>query len=169
MLKPLSSLCLISIAISSSPAATPITTVQFQVNARIEKGCQLSTAEQTLNFGQVSALRQDTVQSQISNQAQSWNIRCTENLPVNIQLNGGEYFSSTRRMKHLSSNEYIPYKLYQDQTLSTEYPNGKTIALTSPPEQLLNFSIYALADLNNSGQARSAGIFSDRVAITISW
>ena len=169
MLRLISACTLCGIA-SMSVAASSVYTVQFMVNARIENGCALSSVSQNLNFSPVSALSQDKLAASIENSAQNWNIRCTANLPVNIQLDGGENYANTRRMKHQSSADYIAYRLYRDQTHNTEYLSGQNITLTtSSTSQLLSFAVYAIADLNNNRQKRPSGVYNDRVAITISW
>lgn len=149
---------------------TPKATIKFQ--AKIEKGCQLSNKEQSLNFNQHAALSQHKVEANIQNNAQSWNIRCTEKMPISIQLNAGDHASNQNwRMKHSVSEQYIPYLLYQDSAKSKPYETGQAVALIPATQQseAIEFSIFAVADLNNNNQPRAAGIYQDRVAITITW
>ncbi|TCM63800.1 spore coat protein U-like protein [Acinetobacter calcoaceticus] len=155
---------------ASSYATTP--TAEFKLTATIAKGCVLSSDTQTLDFSQHSSISQEKVTANIVNSAQSWNIRCTETMPVNIALNGGENYSTNQwRMKHLQANQFVNYRLYQDAAQVNEYPVGKQVALTPTTTQdnILKFSIYGVADLSNNNQSRATGIYKDSIAITISW
>lgn len=151
-------------------AELPINSEYFMVTARIIGGCALSNVSQELNFSPVMALSQERVAASIINNAQTWNIRCTANIPVTIQLDAGEHYADVRRMRHQSSDDYIPYRLYTDSSYSSEYPSGKSILVsTDPNTKQLDFAVYAIADLNNNLQSRPSGIYNDNVAITISW
>ena len=156
----------------SGHAADPQTSATFKVEATIENGCSLSTVEQNINFGQHSALAQNKVNASIVNSTQTWNVRCTERLPVSIMLNGGDSFSNNqRRLKHASSNQYVPYQLFSTSNLSSQYVSGNSYALSpaTTSNKVMNFAVYAVADLNNNNQSRAAGLYKDTVAITISW
>lgn len=162
--------CALSSIASMGSAASSVTTVQFMLHAQIENGCALSNVSQNLNFGAVPALSQDQRTASIVNSAQNWNIRCTGDLPVNIQLDGGENYAETRRMKHQSSADYIAYRLYRDNSHNSEYLSGQNISLkSSAATPQLNFAVYAIAELNNNLQSRPSGVYNDSVAITISW
>ncbi|MCU4313906.1 Csu type fimbrial protein [Acinetobacter bereziniae] len=148
------------------------TTATFQVQATIDKGCELSKVEQLIDFGRHPVVSQDKLLWGGVNTAQSWNIRCTGQLPVKIMLSSGDYFSnSSRRMKHAQENEFISYQLYRDINLLGEYASGNayTLTPTTVSDPLLNFSVYAVVDLDNNNQPRSAGLYKDMVAITITW
>ncbi|EPG40839.1 Csu type fimbrial protein [Acinetobacter colistiniresistens] len=153
-------------------AADPQTSANFKVQATIENGCSLSNIEQVLDFGRHPVTSQDRVNGQVINTAQSWNLHCTQHLPVKVMLNGGDNFSANiRRMKHNSLNEFVSYRLYQKNDLKDEYISGNTYSMTPATDSnpILNFSVYGVADLNNNNQPRSAGLYKDTVAITITW
>ena len=63
------------------------------------------------------------------------------------------------------------YQLYQNSNLQNEYTSGNSYSLTSTTTSntLLGFSVYGVADLNNNNEPRSAGLYKDTVAITITW
>lgn len=148
------------------------TKATFKVQATIANGCGLSNVEQRLDFGQHPGVVQGQLKGHVINTAQSWNIRCTERLPVKVMLNGGDHFSNnSRRMKHAQQNEFVPYQLYQDSFLKSEYASGSTYSLspTTVLNSVLGFAVYGVADLNNNNQPRSAGLYKDTVAITITW
>ncbi len=66
-------------------AADPQLNSSFKVQAKIENGCSIDNIEQKIDFGQYSALSKDKVVASIINSKSSWNIRCTESLPVSRQ------------------------------------------------------------------------------------
>lgn len=165
------SVLLISV-VRSAFAIDPITSASFKVQATIENGCKLNNVEQRLDFGRHPVVTQGQLTGSVINTAQSWNIQCTALLPVKVMLNEGDYFSNnSRRMKHAQQNEFVPYQLYQDSNLQGEYASGSTYSLTPTTtlNNVLGFSVYAVADLNNNNQSRSAGFYKDTVAITITW
>jgi Uncharacterized secreted protein len=152
-------------------AADPQLSSSFKVQAKIENGCSIDNIEQSINFGQYSALSKDKVVSNIINSKDSWNIRCTENLPVSISIDGGENLDNNiRRMKNSSSN-YLSYKLYNSNNLTTEYIVGNKYLLptTTPTNRLVNFEIYGVVDLGNNNESHTAGIYKDTVSIMITW
>ncbi|MFW2080645.1 spore coat U domain-containing protein [Acinetobacter guillouiae] len=148
------------------------TEATFTVQARIANGCGLSNVEQQLDFGRHPVVAQGKLSGSVINTTQSWNIQCTARLPVKVMLNGGDHFSNNfRRMKHEQQNEFVSYQLYQDSNSQREYTSGDTYPLTATTalDTILGFAVYAVADLNNNNQPRSAGLYKDTVAITITW
>jgi len=148
------------------------TEATFTVQARIANGCGLSNVEQLLDFGRHPVVAQGQLKGSVINTTQSWNIQCTARLPVKVMLNGGDHFSNNfRRMKHEQQNEFVSYQLYQDSNSQREYTSGDTYPLTATTalDTILGFAVYAVADLNNNNQPRSAGLYKDTVAITITW
>ncbi len=86
-------------------AVDPQLNSSFKVQAKIENGCSIDNIEQKIDFGKYSALSKDKVVSNIINSKESWNIRCTESLPVSISIDGGENLQNNiRRMKNGSSS-----------------------------------------------------------------
>ena len=148
------------------------TEVTFTVQATIANGCGLSSVEQQLDFGRHPVVTEGKLSGSVINTTQSWNIQCTARLPVKVMLNGGDHFSNNfRRMKHEQQNEFVSYQLYQDSNSQREYTNGDTYPLTATTalDTVLGFAVYGVADLNNNNQPRSAGLYKDTVAITITW
>ncbi|MDX8254559.1 spore coat U domain-containing protein [Acinetobacter pittii] len=153
-------------------AADPQLNSSFKVQAKIENGCSIDNVEQKMDFGQYSALSKDKVIANIRNSATSWNIRCTESLPVNISIDGGQNLENNiRRMKNTSSSDYLSYKLYNSSSLTNEYVVGSTYLLpaTTPTNHLANFQIYGVVDLGNNNESYTAGIYKDTVSIMITW
>lgn len=148
------------------------TEANFRVQATIEKGCQLNKAEQRLDFGRHPFVGQGQLKTSVINSTQTWNIKCTAQLPVKIFLDSGAYFSNnSRRMKHEQKDEFVPYQLYQDSSLQRVYERASIYSLTptTAANSLLDFSIHAVADLNNNNQLRSVGLYKDKVVISITW
>ncbi|AOA59814.1 hypothetical protein BFG52_00900 [Acinetobacter larvae] len=148
------------------------TQANFKVSAKIARGCSIGSTSQQLNFGRYAALSNDLVDAQLSNALDTWNIQCTEKIPVKISLDAGEYASAGwRRMKHSVAQAYIPYALYQDSAHQQAYVANQNIRLerSSSNGNLLQFSIFAVVDLANSTRSNIAGLYQDNVAITIAW
>ncbi|ENX36221.1 hypothetical protein F889_00380 [Acinetobacter colistiniresistens] len=165
-------LCNLSIISPYCLASAPQTTSTFKVLAKLEKGCGLSYNEQKMDFGQHPAISQEKIKSSIINNTSTWNIKCSEKLPVSISIDGGQnYLNDSRRMKNMSSSDYIVYKLYSSNSLNTEYLAGQKYSLnpTTSVNSILDFSIHGVADLNNNNQPRSAGVYKDTVSILIAW
>lgn len=153
-------------------AADPQLNSSFKVQAKIENGCSIDNIEQNMDFGKYSALSKNKVVTNIINSKGSWNIRCTESLPVSISIDGGENLqNNTRRMKNCSSPNYLSYKLYNSSSLSNEYIVGNKYLLpaTTPTNRLANFEIYGVVDLENNNEPHAAGIYKDTVSIMITW
>ena len=136
--------------------------------------CKLSSVEQQLDFGRHPVVAQGKLSGSVINTTQNWNIQCTARLPVKVMLNGGDHFSNNfRRMKHAQQNEFVSYQLYQDSnSASVNIPVEDTYltdTATTALDTILGFAVYAVADLNNNNQPRSAGLYKDTVAITITW
>ncbi|EPB6462820.1 spore coat U domain-containing protein [Acinetobacter baumannii] len=162
-------------------AADPQLNSSFKVQAKIENGCSIDNIEQNMDFGKYSALSKNKVMTNVINSKGSWNIRCTESLPVSISIDGGENLqNNTRRMKnsgrvklevrHKPPN-YLSYKLYNSSSLSNEYIVGNKYLLpaTTPTNRLANFEIYGVVDLENNNEPHAAGIYKDTVSIMITW
>lgn len=163
---------LLGLNISAVFAAEAQTRQEFKVQATLEKGCAVTNNEQLLNFGQHAAITDIKPSAQIDNNAQSWHIRCTQQLPVSVSLNAGEHAAQTtlRQMKHAAKNEFIAYRLYSQADQKNEYIAGKAYALpvTTASNPVVNFSIFGTVELSQA-QLHSPGLYQDTVAITISW
>ncbi|WP_081407327.1 spore coat U domain-containing protein [Acinetobacter sp. A47] len=162
---------LLGLGMSAVFAAEAQTRQNFKVQATLEKGCSITNNEQLLNFGQHAAITQIQPRAQIENNAQSWNIRCTQQLPVTVSLNAGEHAQTAlRQMKHTAKNEFIAYRLYSKADQKNEYIAGQAYALpaTTASNPVLNFSIFGTVELSQA-QLHSPGLYQDTVAITISW
>lgn len=145
---------------------------QFKVSANIVKGCAITNRDQTIDLGKHPVISQDLVKGAVLNSTQTWNIRCTENLPITLAIDGGQNYSNgTRRLKNENISDYINYQLHANSALSFEYAAGKIYSpqVTTQANPVLAFVVYSAADLNNNGQVRSAGVYKDTVAITITW
>ncbi len=153
-------------------AAISQTKTNLKIQAKIEKGCSLTNKEYQLDFGRHPSVSQEKIIANVINNSSSWNLKCTEKIPVNISINSGEnVLTNMRRMKSLSSFDYINYKLYNSFKLDSEYEIGKVYSLqpTTVDNPVLNFSIYGVADLSNNNLPRETGIYRDTVSILIAW
>jgi spore coat protein U-like protein len=126
------------------------------VAASVKGTCKFSTANSTLNFGELDPSSLDPV-----NRDTTTGFWCTKNLVTQIQfvadygLNSGG--GTTRQMKHSASNDLIPYSL----TLSPGV--GANQGPTFPRTLTISGTVLA-ADFRE----KSEGSYSDTVVITFS-
>lgn len=153
------------------------TTATINFSAKIEKGCAFKESSVSLDFGSHPTSSQETnVSASILNDAASWKLECTPDIPVTIVVGNGMSFDNTtqsRRLKNSESNHFINYKIYFDLGRSKEigsvhpYNSGNLKSTTS--NNILNFGIYGLVDLSKGELNKPSGKYSDEVVITIYW
>lgn len=140
-------------------------TFPFRVRARIRKQCEItSNTIADLNFGEVSNLSTTTAPTQTTN----LNVQCTKFTPYRIGLNNG--LRGNRTMKHSINNEYILYRLYQDNGYTQPWGNdlagGSNTLNKTGSGTIRTHTIYGRVP---TGQTPAAGSYSDRVTVTVQY
>lgn len=129
---------------------------QFQVKVQINETCDIATGTAAdIDFGTVSRTTQN-VQS-----TGSLNISCTNGTPYNISLN------SAGVLKNVSNSSLtIPYKLYQDASLSKEWGNTSENSFSQKGTgQTQRITIWGkIPDTNTP-----AGQYVDQVTATVTY
>ncbi|WP_345892221.1 Csu type fimbrial protein, partial [Pantoea ananatis] len=97
------------------PAAGAVTSQSFKVSATIVPGCAVSTGSGglfgTLDFGTHNGVESAPVSTSfVPNGALS--IACTPGVALSMSINGGQNYSSVRRMKRSGGTEVVGYRLY---------------------------------------------------------
>lgn len=149
----------------------------IEVNAVIEKGCLFQESPKGLNFGtHASTSQENSITASITNSHDTWKIECTTDVPVTITFGNGRSLNTStqnRRLKHISSENYIDYVLYRNanltQQLGTSSANNTLILKSTERDHLLNFQIYGLVDLSQGAINKMPGQYQDDVLITIAW
>lgn len=148
------------------------TSANFGVSANLTQGCLMGTVSQSMKFPDQPSHTQTKVETSIANTAQTWNIRCSTAMPVRVRINMGQNgIDNRRRLKHSSQDHYIHYELFQDAAKTKPYPGGQPVDVkpTTAQNNVLEFSIFAVADLNNNSAPRPSGIYKESFAITVIW
>lgn len=153
------------------------TSSQIEVSAVIEKGCLFQESAKSLNFGSYASTSQESsITASIANAADTWKIECTPDVPVTITFGNGKSLNSAtqnRRLKHLSSENYIDYVLYRNanltQQLGTSSANNTLTMQSTEQNPWLDFQIYALVDLSLGVINKMPGQYKDDILITIAW
>lgn len=129
---------------------------QFQVKMRVNETCDIGTGSSSdVDFGTVSRTTQN-VQA-----TGSLNVSCTQGTPYNIALN------SDGTMKNTSNAALqIPYRLYQDASLSKEWGSiAENRFSQQGTGQTQNITIWGQVPDTNV----PAGQYTDRVTATITY
>ncbi len=154
-----------------STAAQALPTQTFQVTASVVAGCVVTGASNgvwgTLNFGQWSAI--DTRPVSASFVASSaLQLACTPGTTLNMAINGGSHFTTTRNLKIASNSERVAYRLYREanHNASSEIGVNQSVGISYGDANHITLPIYGLLQL--SGPTR-AGVYSDTLTVTLSW
>ena len=97
------------------PIAGAVTSQSFKVSATIVPGCAVATGNGgllgTLDFGTHTGVESAQVSTSfVPNGALS--IACTPGVALSMSINGGQNYSSVRRMKRSGGTEMVGYRLY---------------------------------------------------------
>lgn len=93
-------------------------------------------------------------------------LACTPNAGYDVSLNNGlNADGSTRRMKNLLSDDYLPYEIYLDPARSTPWNSVNTVAGNA---SLLGVAVLtAYGRIEASDQSVVSGAYTDTVRITV--
>ncbi|MHB8109706.1 MAG: spore coat protein U domain-containing protein [Syntrophorhabdaceae bacterium] len=128
-------------------------TTSVNVSATVSQTCKFTTTGTAVAFT-LDPSATGPASGVVTTPPQFW---CTKGMTFNVTDNNGTNFSGSRRMKHATLTEYIPYSFAYSPTTGTGAgKNGaaQTIIITSA---------VALADFQDA----SAGSYSDTVVITV--
>lgn len=151
--------------------ACALPTQTFQVTASIVNGCVVSGTNTgvfgTLNFGTRPGV--GTVSATASFvQSSSITLACTPGTTLNMSINGGANYGSSRNLKIANNTDLVAYSLYTSATFSaaSAIPVNQNVALTYSNANNITLPIYG--QLQMSG-VRRAGTYSDTLTVTLSW
>jgi spore coat protein U-like protein len=101
-------LLMIAICTQAEPStAAQSSDTQTQVSVAVKESCRFSSSALTLSFGQLDPSSTSPVQAAVN--TQFW---CTKGTGATIKSNDGlHYTGNSKRMKHSTAPEYIPYTL----------------------------------------------------------
>ena len=153
------------------PAAGAVTSQSFKVSATIVPGCAVSTGSGgvfgTLDFGTHNGVESAPVSTSfVPNGALS--IACTPGVALSMSINGGQNYSSVRRMKRSGGTEVVGYRLYSNSSLAANSEIGvnQAIPVTYTNSNNIALPLFGVAMLTGFSPA---GTYSDQLTVTLSW
>lgn len=159
------------LALIACSNAQALPTQTFQVSAAIVAGCVISgsntSAFGALNFGTRSGVETASVSASFV-QSSTLNIACTPGTTLNMSINGGSNYTTTRNLKLANVSSTVAYRLFTNATHSaaSEIPVNQNVALSYSNANNITLPIYGLLQLRG---ARRAGSYSDTLTVTLSW
>ncbi|WP_230350948.1 spore coat U domain-containing protein [Lelliottia sp. WAP21] len=163
-------LVLMSVLLSVTPAAA-VTTQSFQVSATITPGCSVTAGTGgvlgTLNFGTHTGVEKTPVSTAfVANGALS--IACTPGVALSMSIDGGQHYSSVRRMQRASSTDVVAYRLYSNSSLAANSEIGvnQAIPVAYTNSNNIALPLFGVALLTGFSPA---GTYSDQLTVTLSW
>lgn len=153
------------------PAAGAVTSQSFKVSATIVPGCAVSTGSGgvfgTLDFGTHNGVESAPVSTSfVPNGALS--IACTPGVALSMSINGGQNYSSARRMKRSGGTEVVGYRLYSSSSLAANSEIGvnQAIPVAYTNSNNIALPLFGVALLTGFSPA---GTYSDQLTVTLSW
>ncbi|MCU2460339.1 spore coat U domain-containing protein [Enterobacter hormaechei subsp. hoffmannii] len=153
------------------PGAGAVTSQSFRVSATVVPGCSVSTGTGgrfgTLNFGTRSGVESAPVSTSfVADGALS--IACTPGVALSMSINGGQNYSSVRRMTRSGGTEVVGYRLYSSSSLAANSEIGvnQAIPITYTNSNNIALPLFGVALLTGFSPS---GTYSDQLTVTLSW
>ena len=153
----------------SSALALPTQT--FQVSASIVAGCVISGTNTgvfgTLDFGTQSGVATASVPASYV-QNSTINLACTPGTTLNMSINGGSNYTTTRNLKMANFSNVVAYRIFTSSSHSaaSEIPVNQAVALTYSNANNITLPIYGLLQLSGVNRA---GTYTDTLTVTLNW
>ncbi|CNE29029.1 spore coat U domain-containing protein [Yersinia nurmii] len=143
-------------------------TQSFQVGAIIANGCLISGTN-TGVFGQINfGTYPGTSTAQVNGtytQSSTITLACTPNTLLNMSINGGANYTSTRNLKVSGQSYLVPYSLYNS-TTNAAIPINSNVAVSFSNANNITLPIYGLLTLNGNNYS---GLYTDTLTVTLTW
>ncbi|MFS2221068.1 spore coat U domain-containing protein [Pantoea sp. B65] len=152
-------------------SAQSLPTQSFQVAASVVAGCVISGSNTgvfgALDFGTRSGVDNGSVSASYV-QSSTINLACTPGTTLNMSINGGNNYATTRNLKLANYSNVVGYQIFTSASHSaaSEIPVSQNVALSYGNANNITLPIYGLLQLN--GVAR-AGNYTDTLTVTLSW
>jgi spore coat protein U-like protein len=162
-------LCLMLLLISYQSWSLPTQT--FQVTASVVNGCVVSGTNPgvfgTLDFGTQPGVGSSSVSAAFV-QSTTITLACTPGTTLNMSINGGSNYGSSRNLKVANNTNLVAYSLYTNASHSaaSAIPVNQNVALTYSNANNITLPIYGLLQLSGVNRA---GTYSDTLTVTLSW
>lgn len=158
----LTALGIAAASLSGGAALADTETANLNIQAVVVNACSVTDA--ALNFGTI-----DPAAGTITPGTTNINVTCNLGTSFAVGLDDGANVSSgARRLRRGSSTEYLDYELYKDVSISGRFGDAVTSERVSALTGLgIAPNVIAVYGHIPSGQAASAGTYSDTVQITV--
>ena len=149
------------VGLLTMPTADAVTSQSFKVSATIVPGCAVATGSGgllgTLDFGSHNGVESAPVSTSF-----------VPNGALSMSINGGQNYSSVRRMKRANGVDMVPYRLYSSSSLAANSEIGvnQAIAVTYTNSNNIALPLFGVALLTGFSPA---GTYSDQLTVTLSW
>ena len=149
-----------------APAAEAVTSQSFKVSATIVPGCAVATGSGgvlgTLDFGTHNGVESAPVSTSLLS------IACTPGVALSMSINGGQNYSTVRRMKRSNGADVVGYRLYSSSSLAANSEIGvnQAIPVTYTNSNNIALPLFGVALLTGFSPA---GTYSDQLTVTLSW
>ncbi|MFK8259622.1 spore coat U domain-containing protein [Erwinia sp. AnSW2-5] len=141
----------------------------FGVSASIVNGCVITSTAPTV-FGILDFGTQPGVGTVTANAAyvqdSSITLACTPGTALNMSINGGSNFTTTRNLKVAGDTNLVAYYLYTSAAHTTAIPVNQNVLLTLSNANNITLPIYGQLQLSGVNRA---GTYSDTLTVTLSW
>lgn len=148
-----------------------VTTQSFQVSASIVPGCSVISGAGgelgSLNFGSHSGVTSGPISTRfVPDNALS--LACTPGVTLSMSINGGQHYTTARNMQRTDGTEQVPYRLYSSSSLAADSEIGVNQTVTVSLNDANNVALILFGVAQLTGMS-PAGVYSDRLTITLSW
>ena len=95
-------------------------------------------------------------------------IACTPGVALSMSINGGQNYSSVRRMTRSGGTEVVGYRLYSSSSLAANSEIGvnQAIPITYTNSNNIALPLFGVALLTGFSPS---GTYSDQLTVTLSW
>lgn len=164
-------LALSAVLIALPAAALTVTSRTFQVGATITPGCSVSSGTGgvfgTFNFGSHSGVESGIVSAAFVPNG-SLALACTPGVALSMAIDGGQNYTTVRRLKRAGSTDAVPYRLYTTSSLTaaSEILLNQPVSVTYSNSNNITLPLYGAAQLTGFSPA---GTYTDQLTVTLSW
>ncbi len=154
-----------------SARALAITSQNFEVNATVVAGCSVVSGPGrifgTLNFGTHSGVESGRVSAQFVPDS-ALSLVCTPGVALSMAIDGGQYYATVRNLQRENGSERVPYRLYSNSSLAANSEIGvnQQVSVTWTDSNNIALTLFGAAQLTGWSPA---GVYSDRLTVTLSW
>ncbi|MEN5017833.1 spore coat U domain-containing protein [Erwinia sp. Eh17-17] len=152
-----------------SSSGYPLPTVDFAVTASIVNGCVITGSGPgvfgTLDFGTQPGVGTTTANAAYV-QSSGIVLACTPGTTLNMRIDGGSNYTTTRNLRVAGNTNLVAYRLYSNAARTIAIPVSQDVAVTLGNANNITLPIYGQLQLSGVNRA---GTYSDTLNVTLSW